>query len=109
MTRKFVESLGWKYSGLLNNREFYDFRGFTLVEHNGEWSIAKKGYWYGTDDVDEKMLTEFTDLIKTYYKIYDESEHHTLFEYQVAIEDITNFYRTHGAGGDNEVFFDIKF
>lgn len=94
MTKEFVENLGWKYTQLWNNREIYKFNDtdFTIVEHNGSWSIAFADDLYYIECVTEKMLEEFTNYIKEALVISSNPDNHTLGEYTRAVKKISDFY-----------------
>ena len=96
MDRKFVESLGWEYACLWNNRDFYQFHGLQIMEHNGSWSITRGEDNYFIEDVGEEMLTEYTNLVKKFCEIYDDPENHTLAEYNKAVKAIKDFYDKYG-------------
>ena len=96
MDRKFVESLGWTFGSSWANRDVYNLGDFMIIEHNGSWSIANGADWYAIEDTGEEMLTEFTNLIKKLYEIYNNPENHTLAEYFKAGEDIRTFYNKNG-------------
>ena len=91
INRFFVESLGWTYDCLWNNREFYSLYGYTIVDH-GEWYISSKSDWYSIEYVDEELLKEFTELIKKKQEIIENPDKHTYLEYKEATENIRRFY-----------------
>ena len=105
MDRKFVESLGWEYVDLWANREFFHYGNFTIMEHNCSWSVVKGGDNYFIEGLDEEMLTEYTNLIKDYYKVCNDPENHTLAEYWKAVEGIGKFCKKYGYNEEEE--FDL--
>ena len=107
MDRKFVENLGWKYSGNWANRDFYCIGEFQIIDHNDDWCISRDEDWYAIDVDGEEILSEFTNLVKKYYEIYNDPENHTLAEAFKAKKSISNFYEVHGCKEKEEDFIRI--
>ena len=92
MNREFVEKLGWKSNGYWANREVFSQYHYTIIEHNGCWYIPKDDDLYYIENVDEKILEEFTYILKTKHKIETNPKEYTLFQYKECIENLLDFY-----------------
>lgn len=105
MDRKFVEDLGWKHEGVcFANREIFSQCDYTIVEHNGFWYIPKDDDMYFVESVNEKILREFTDIVKTKYEMESHANDYTLAEYKAVVKRLDNFYEMYGYNEEEEDF-----
>jgi hypothetical protein len=105
MDRKFVEDLGWKHEGVcFANREIFSQCDYTIVEHNGFWYIPKDDDMYFVENVNEKILREFTDIVKTKYEMESHANDYTLAEYKAVVKRLDNFYERYGYNEEEEDF-----
>ena len=105
MDRKFVDDLGWKHEGVyFANREIFSQCDYTIVEHNGFWYIPKDDDMYFVENVNEKVLREFTDIVKTKYEMESHANDYTLAEYKAVVKRLDNFYERYGYNEEEEDF-----
>lgn len=99
ITRKFVESLGWKFDDFWNNRAMFSLginSPFALFEHNGDWGIMDpqaKEFALIYCDMTSKMVETFTKLAKAIDEIVDNPKSHTLYEYIEAQAKMLKFVK----------------
>ena len=75
ITKEFVESLGWKFDYLWNNRAMFSYKdsNYSIFEHNGDWGImdpySKFELIYC--NMRPEHIKNFTDLIQNLEQILD--------------------------------------
>lgn len=109
ITLKFVESLGWKYNCLWNNREFYSIEHFNILNHINDWFIVLDDDLYHLKITSADMLVEYTNLIKTFLNIKHNPDIFTLKQYIAAENNIKDFFQKYEVNNDenNLNMFDL--
>ena len=97
----FVTGLGWKKEKTWANRTFYNLGGWTIVEHNGDWTIAKNDDYYFIN-ADEHIIMEFTGIITSIINNF-KNPRTTLEELNNNLQKLNGFYEKY-EGWEDEIF-----
>ena len=86
ITKEFVESLGWKFDYLWNNRMMFSYKdsNYSIFEHNGDWGIMDpyaKSFEFIYCDMTSEHIKNFTELIKSLEQILDNPTATALYDF----------------------------
>ena len=97
ITKEFVESLGWKFDYLWNNRAMFSYKdsNYSIFEHNGDWGIMDPYSKFELIhcNMRHENIKNFTDLIKSLEQILDNPTPTALYDFIEASAKMKTFVK----------------
>lgn len=97
ITKEFVESLGWKFDYLWNNRMMFSYKdsNYSIFEHNGDWGIMNPYSKFELIycNMRPEHIKNFTNLIKSLEQILDNPTATALYDFIEASTKMKDFVK----------------